>query len=395
MATKIRRRDRQGAVSDGVFDVAGNSITLLAEGPERLTALLDLIAGARSSLRLLYYIYRDDDVGRQVLQALVDALGRGVSVALIVDGFGSDATEAFFRPLEQAGANICRFLPRFGRRYLLRNHQKLALADERRVIVGGFNVEKDYFGLVSDHAWRDLGLIVEGPAAARLASYFDALSDWVHRPRARLRDLRYVLKAHSEREGAVRWLFGGPTRWLSPWALAVKQDLARAMRLDMVVAYFAPNPAMLRRIERIARRDGEARLLTAAQSDNGATIAAARHTYHRLLKRGVRIFEYLPTKLHTKLFVIDDRVHVGSANFDVRSLYLNLELMLCVEDPAFARRMRDYVEGELARSVEITRESHRRASNLIARIKWAIAYFIVAVLDGNITRRLNFEAEGR
>jgi cardiolipin synthase len=162
----------------------------------------------------------------------------------------------------------------------------------------------------------------------------------------------------------------------------------------MIAAYFAPTPRMLRGIERIARRGGTARVVTAAKSDNNATIAAARHTYHRLLKRGVELFEYQPLKLHTKLFVIDDVVHVGSANFDVRSLFLNLEIMLRIDDPAFAAFMRRYVDGEIAQSRAITVADHERAGWL-TRLKWALAYYLVAVVDGNVTRRLNFGIDGR
>ena len=110
------------------FAVDGNQLMPLVEGPARLDALLTLIDQAQTSLRLLYYIYVDDETGRRVRDALGAALGRGVSVSLIVDGFGSEgADHAFFAPLTVAGASICRFIPRFGRRYLLRNHQKLAL----------------------------------------------------------------------------------------------------------------------------------------------------------------------------------------------------------------------------------------------------------------------------
>jgi cardiolipin synthase len=378
------------------FDVAGNRLTLILEGPERLDALVALIDAARISLRVLFYIYAEDASGQRVRDALVAAADRGVTVSLIIDGFGSDASDAFFQPLVDAGGSMCRFQPRWGRRYLLRNHQKLALADgeaaDPQVIVGGFNVSDDYFGTTADQAWRDLGLLVEGPAAGRLAGYFDALAQWARTKKSRMRTLRRALDSWSEPAGDTRWLLGGPARRLSPWALAVKRDMRGARRLDMIVAYFAPNPAMLRRIEAVARKGGVARVLTAAKSDNNATIGAARHTYRRLLRRGVRVFEYQPTKLHTKLFVVDDAVHIGSANFDMRSLYLNLELMLRIEDRAFAGHLRAYFEGELARSHEISRAEHRKVGT-IERIKWAIAYFVVAVVDYGVSRRLNFGIE--
>jgi cardiolipin synthase len=102
------------------------------------------------------------------------------------------------------------------------------------------------------------------------------------------------------------------------------------------------------------------------------------------------VFEYLPTKLHTKLFVIDDAVQIGSANFDMRSLFLNLEVMLRIEDRAFAAHVRSYVDAEVARSLEITPELHRARTGLWTRIKQAAVYLVVGVLDYRVTRFLNF-----
>ena len=124
-----------------------------------------------------------------------------------------------------------------------------------------------------------------------------------------------------------------------------------------------------------------------------STVGAARHTYWALLKRGARIFEYAATKLHSKLFVVDDVVHIGSANFDMRSLFLNLEMMLRVEDPEFARAMRNYVDGEVADSTEITLAAHRKQRTWLNRLKWQLAYFLVAIADYRIAHRLNFAGE--
>jgi cardiolipin synthase len=374
-------------------EVAGNRLTLLAEGPERLKALIALIDGAETSLRLLYYIWCADEAGTRVRDALVRAAQRGVDVALLVDGFGAaGAKEGFFAPLADEGARFCRFVPRYGRRYLLRNHQKLALADGRRVIIGGFNISDDYFGRIEEGAWRDLGLLVEGDSVDCLVGYFEALFAWALRPEARMRELRRLLKQNSVTEGAMHWLFGGPTRRLSPWARAVRVDMKRASRLDIIAGYFSPGPVLMRRTGDVARH-GDVRVITPAKTDHQASVGAARHTYWALLKRGARIFEYAATKLHTKLFVLDDVVHIGSANFDMRSLFLNLEMMLRVEDAAFAAAMRRYVDGEIANATEITLEEHRRQRTWLNRLRWAIAYFVVAIADYRISHRLNFAGE--
>ena len=380
---------------DVAATVDGNRLTLLPDGPQRLEALIALIEEAKESLRFLYYMFLEDESGQRVRDALVAAAARGVRVSLLVDGFGSDAaSSAFFQPLIDGNVDFCRFSPKFGRRYLLRNHQKLALADERRVMIGGFNVSDDYFGTIESGAWRDLGLEVEGDSVTCLVGYFDKLFEWTRKPNGRIRELRRMLHQGSVTDGKLHWLFGGPTRRLSPWARAVRQDMKYARRLDLIAAYFAPSLGMLLRIAGIARR-GTARVVTAARSDNTATIAAARSTYWWLLKRGVRVFEYQPTKLHTKLFVVDDVVHIGSANFDMRSLFLNLEMMLRVDDKGFAAAMRRFVDGEVANSEEITREKHQAQRTLFNRLRWGLGYFIVAVADYRISRVLNFGLNGR
>ncbi len=371
------------------FTVDDVVLTPISDGPELLGALTELIQGARSSLRLFYYIFAEDASGTVVRDALVAALSRGVTVSLTIDGFGSSVSDAFLAPLKDNGASVCRFLPRFGRRYLLRNHQKMALADENRALIGGFNVSDRYFTDQGPDRWRDLGLLVEGHAAARLAGYYDVLNRWSVRPRAPMRELRRALREWSEPNGRVRWLMGGPTRWLNPWVRAVKQDLGAATNVDLISAYFIPNPAMLRRIEMIARR-GEARLMTAGRSDSDITVAAARHSFRRLLRNGVAIWEYEKAWLHTKLLIIDDEVYVGSANFDMRSLFLNLELMLRIEDRAFADHMRAYAAEERGDAKRITRALHRRRSTWLVRLRWSLAYLLVGVIDSRITRRLNF-----
>ncbi len=372
--------------------IDGNRLTFLSEGPERLDRLMALIDGARQSLRLLYYIYTGDRTGDLVRAALLRALDRGVAVSLLIDGFGSGHThESYFRELHERGATFCRFNPSYGRRYLLRNHQKLALADgdteAGRILIGGFNIADGYFATIEEVGWRDVGLLVEGPAAARVTPYYDALMAWALKPRSRLKALRAVVRRFSEDQGKLQWLYGGPMQLKSPWGLATLRDLAAARDLEMIVAYFAPMGGILRRIGAVAAR-GRARVMIPAKSDNPPTISAARSTYARLLKRRVQIFEYEITKLHSKLLVMDDVVHIGSSNFDLRSLYLNMEMMLRVDDPDFAQLMRNYFEHELGGCVEITPSVYKERATWLQRLRWRIAWFLVASLDYTVTRRL-------
>ena len=104
----------------------------------------------------------------------------------------------------------------------------------------------------------------------------------------------------------------------------------------------------------------------------------------------MELYEYQPAKLHTKLAIVDDIVHIGSSNFDYRSFYINLEIMLRIKDVDFATAMRGYFERELADSKWITPELHKRRSNPWRRFKWALSHFLVNIIDYSVTRRLNF-----
>ncbi|MEP6982634.1 MAG: phosphatidylserine/phosphatidylglycerophosphate/cardiolipin synthase family protein [Sphingomicrobium sp.] len=373
-------------------EIAGNRLELVESGDERLALLLELIGGARHSIKMLMYMFNADRVGERVRDALAEAASRGVDVKLLIDGFGSDAGPDFFAALNQAGGEECVFNPSYGRRYLLRNHQKLVVVDDQTVIIGGANIDDTYLNDRAEGRWRDLWLRIDGPEVAMPSRYFDTLFRWSTHRRPRLNYARRRLADYSEWRGPLQWKFSGPLSMRNSWWRSIGRDIRQGHRLDMIFAYFAPPAAMLRRLGRLGRR-GRARIITAAKSDNNATIAAARHSYSRLLRWHVQMYEYQPAELHTKLAIVDDVVHIGSSNFDYRSLYINMEVMLRIKDAAFADAMRGYVERELADSKWITPDLHKRRATVWRRIKWALSHYLVNIMDYTVTRRLNFRAE--
>ena len=374
-------------------EVAGNLLEVIETGEGRLRAILDLIGGAQHSVKLLFYMFNPDRVGERVRDALVEAAQRGVEVKLLIDGFGSAAPGDFFSALDESGGEHCVFNPTYGRSYLLRNHQKLAIADDAVAIIGGANIDQTYMADRGSKRWRDLWLRITGPEVKPASRYFDTLFRWSTRKKSKLRSLRRIVGEYSEWRGELQWKFTGPLSMRNSWWRTIGRDIRRGRSLDMIMAYFSPPGAMVRRIGRLSSR-GRARIITAAKSDNNATIAAARHSYSRLLRRHVDMYEYQAAKLHTKLAIVDDTVHIGSSNFDFRSLYINCEIMLRIKDAAFADAMRKYVEREIADSKWISPALHKKRANLWRRIKWAVSAFLVSSMDYTVTRRLNFRLEG-
>src|SRR5678816_2606670 len=136
-------------------EVAGNRLEVIESGHGRLNAVLDLIAGAKTSLHVLMYMFNADEAGDAVRSALDAAACRGVDVKLLIDAFGSTAPHPFLEVLKKSGGDYCVFNPTYGRKYLVRNHQKIIVADERIAIIGGANIDETYLSDTGPEHWRD------------------------------------------------------------------------------------------------------------------------------------------------------------------------------------------------------------------------------------------------
>jgi cardiolipin synthase A/B len=361
-----------------------SALQWLSTGREIFPAMLAAIAAARESVRLETYIYTDGALGQKFLDALLQAQQRGVRVRVLVDALGSWLlTDDFFAPLTAAGAEVRRFNPLRLWRFGVRDHRKLLVCDDRVAFVGGFNLTDEYDGDGIARGWRDLGVRLENPAlVAQLAASFDdqfALADFHRKPLLRLRPFKRKRRTPAPPGGEL--LLSHPGRGPSPIQSALHRDLAQAQDVWIVTAYFLPTWRMRRSLVRVARRGGRVQLILAGKSDVLVSQLAGQHLYRRLLRAGVEIYEYQPQILHAKLMVIDRAVYVGSANFDIRSLKLNYELMLRFENEAIAATARSHFDGHLEHCQRIERAAWRRSRGFWQRLKSDWAYFLLARVD--------------
>lgn len=374
------------------FDVsaAGHSFTFYPSGAGRLERLLALIGEAQTSVQAFYYLFDNDAAGTAVRDALVDAARRGVAVHLIVDDFGNDAGAPFFAPLVEAGGRFAIFSPKWGRRYLVRNHQKFAIIDSARVMTGGANVSDHYVNPPASNGWCDLGVVIEGALVKTFGAWFDLLARWVEGEAqgriTQLRRLRAMVKAWdgAADDGAASLLVGGPLVRRGHWAWRLRQDLVNARELDTVSAYFSPPRSFRRQIARVARR-GKVRMVMAGKSDIAAAIDMARLLYAKLLRAGARIFEFQPCKLHMKLLIVDDVSYFGSANLDKRSFRVNVELMVRIEDAGLAAQLRALVDHLETASEAVTPQWYAQRATFWARLRWRFVYGL-SLADYRISR---------
>jgi len=373
------------------FHIAGHDLHVVHLPQDRLDAVLGLIARAKKSIQMFFYMFGDDATGREVRDALVAAANNGVHVQLIIDSFGSgNVSDRFFDALVEAGGCYHCFSTRKGLGYIIRNHQKILIADSAHALVGGFNITDDYFGRAGDNSWEDLGVILSGVQAQKLSDYFEDLARASNNGKVRYRSIRNIIHQWRPGIGQVQWLLGGPTNRISPWAITFKRSLEAGKRFDIVSAYFSPSQTILRRLAKAAKHNKGSRLVVAGKTDNNATIAAARLLYRYLMRRKTRIFEFQSRPLHMKLMVIDDTVYIGSANLDVRSMFINLEIMVRIKDAGLALHMRKLIDELVTQSEEQTRILLKARDSYWSRFKAALAYFLVNSVDYTIGRRITF-----
>ncbi|HVY63566.1 MAG TPA: phosphatidylserine/phosphatidylglycerophosphate/cardiolipin synthase family protein [Gammaproteobacteria bacterium] len=352
-------------------------------GQDLLSASLEAIASARSSVDMETFTFRDSEIGRRFREALTAAAQRGVRVRLLVDAFGSFGLRRnYFAGLAAAGGAMRWFNElRFASRHF-RDHRKLLVVDEAVAFLGGCNIAKEYWGDGITAGWRDGGVGVRGPVAAVLAAEF--AEQWKRAADGRWRFPAPRLRRRAEvvRAGEVEVLLIRPGLGPNPLRQALRADLATAKDVAITSAYFLPSHRLRRSLAQAAARGARVRVLLAGRSDVPLMQLASRSLYRRLLRRGVEIWEYEPQVLHAKRIVIDDIVYVGSSNLDPRSLRINFEIMLRIRDGALAATARGQFEEELARySRQITRDRLHGRRSWWLRFTQRVAYWLFVRLD--------------
>ena len=367
----------------------GHEVKLLETGADFFPALLAEIEVARESIFLETYLFQDDDTGKSIAHALVQATLRGVAVHLVIDGFG--AADGFIGEVKQAlldsSVRLEIFRPQrpwfdFNRQRLRRLHRKLCVVDGRTALVGGINVLDDFNHLSKgklEFPRLDFAVLVRGPlvahahvAASRLwweialinrslgrkrllpdetMAVSDALRADVRPPQlseklAALRDsfkLPDVVSSDVTAAGDTRAMLllrdnFRNRRVIENWYL---KAIGHAHREIIIAnAYFFPGVKFRRALIEAVKRGVRVQLLLQGKVEFRLQDWASHALYDELLRGGVEIVEYTKSFLHAKVAVIDDQATVGSSNIDPFSLLLAREANVVVQGGVFASELR-------------------------------------------------------
>ncbi len=381
--------------------VGGNTTRLLRGGDQLFAAMCQAIETARVSVWLATYIFELDAAGEQVCAALAAAAQRGVTVRVVVDGFGARTSLAALRErLEPAAVAIDVFRPLdrwwswLQPQHLRRLHQKLCAVDDRVAFVGGINVLDDRHDLVHGELLEprlDFAVELRGPVAPLVQRMVHALSvraRFGRKWRQQVRELAHSPRPVADTVRLLRGMRGAPSPGAAderrdaaageppvPVAFVVRDNLRQrrsiersyiaAMRrarhrIDIACPYFYPGRAFLRTLRAAAERGVRVRLLLQGMADYRLAAMAAQVLYDDLLLRGVQIHEYTPSFLHAKVALVDDDwATVGSSNIDPLSLLLNLEANAVVRDAQFSAQLGEAFDAALAQSRQVLPSARR------------------------------------
>lgn len=345
----------------------GNRFDLLPEGKRFWPAMQEAIDGARRYLWIELYLMESGALAEHFIASLEAAASRGVRIKLMLDGVGSMGLSRNDRlRLRESGVELRFFNPlavtRLGGN-LMRDHRKLIVVDGEIAFTGGFGVVDEFI-----EAWYEVAVRIQGPIVEdwmRLfASVWNSPLTRGSRPRERLTQSQ-LLQEKRDAEGTSRGrvIWGRGHRYQAiRLSLHGRISTAR-QRLWLCTPYFVPTLSLRRRLARAAQRGIDVRLLLAGgHHDHPGVRYAGQRFYGRLLRAGVKIYEFQPTFIHAKFCVVDDWVSLGSCNFDHWSLQWNLEANQEVEDADFATEVVQLFERNFAASYQIDAASWARRS---------------------------------
>jgi cardiolipin synthase len=356
----------------GAPPVDGNSIETLVDADHIVPSMLQAIAAAERTITLETYILWSDDVGRQIMDALIERAQAGVKVHLLIDDLGSQQLhDSDINTMQQAGVDVVRY-NRIEKVLLLfnagdvnhRTHRKLLVVDGRVGFTGGIGFAELW--LADDESgepWRENCYRIEGPVVAQLQAAF--MDHWFESAGQLLDSDAYFPPLPPAGDITAQFILGSPRDNDVGIALMMMLAVTAAERfVDIATPYFVPDAVLSEALQDAVARGVRVRILVpGTHTDSKLARSASRARWTPLLEAGVEIHEYQPAMLHCKAMIVDRFwTSVGSANVDPRSWTLNEEGNLCVFGERFAEQQTELFERDLAQSRQIIEWEHKKRS---------------------------------
>ena len=372
---------------------ANNRITLLQNGAEYFPELAAAIDRAQVEIYLETYIFEFDAIGKKIAEALIRAAQRGVSVYLLLDGFGcQDLPREEIQRMLQIGIKVLIFRPEFfflkPRRYRLRRmHRKLAVIDAQTAFIGGINIIDDRHNPENLAPRFDFAVAIQGPLLAQIhqtAKHLWTVVAWAHFKKRWVHPCAIIPLAKPCGDQSAALVIRDNWRHRHDIEHAYLDAINQA-RGEIIIAnaYFLPGRKFSNALKNAARRGVQVELLLQGKIEYRLQYHATQALYDNLLAAGIKIYEYNRSYLHAKVAVIDQYwATVGSSNIDPFSLLLAREANVLIKDRPFASALRLSLKTAIAQeSIPVTPDNRKIFSWRNYLLNW-LSFHIVRLMQG-------------
>lgn len=343
---------------------AGNHVELIADGQQVYRELVERISSAKKSIDIMVFILSTDPVGQQVVQRLCEKARNGVKVRLLVDALGSfTARFGLLQQLTKAGGEVgvfMRMIP-VQRRWSanLRNHRKLIIIDNEVAITGGMNIADEYMGPEPEEnkkpvdrlRWVDTLTRITGPAVTDMVNIFNL--DWQF-AKGSSGDQPQLPQEEITGDDTAQVIASGPDIYGDPlYDLLLSSIYSAQKRIWICTPYFIPDQGMVRALKIAARKGIDVRLVIPKKSNHPVADLARNRLLRELCNYPMKIYAFSTVMLHAKHILIDDDFSLtGSANIDMRSLFLNYELSLLTDSVTNIEQTQIWMESLMSECAE-------------------------------------------
>lgn len=307
---------------------------VLSNGEITFEWIKEKLKQAEHHIHLEYYIVRDDEIGTEIKDILIEKVKSGVEVRFLYDAVGCwKLSKEYIMDLQAAGVQMVPFspvkIPILNHKINFRNHRKIIVIDGDMGFVGGINIGDEYLGKNEYFGfWRDTHLYVTGEAVRSLQLIF--LQDWFYMTGKTLITDYYLTPKLIENDdvGGVQMLAGGPDHeWEVIKDVFFSMIISAKKSIWIATPYFIPDEDILTAL-RIAALSGiDVKIIMPNRPDKKLVFHASRSYFPELLEAGVNIYEYEKGFLHSKIIIVDrELASIGTSNMDMRSFHLNFEV---------------------------------------------------------------------
>jgi cardiolipin synthase len=376
--------------------IDGNQIKLLRNGTEYFPALEVAIDDAFSEIYLQTYIYAADATGIRIGNALMRAAQRGVSVNILLDGFGSkDLSSGYVSELEQAGVQVMFYRSKispwtFKTRRLRRLHRKVVVVDGKIGFVGGINIidDNDVPNQIAPRV--DFAVRIEGAIMVAIVESVHKLwrrMAWSKIQQVKIKATKISLQAPLElKKLDLKAAFVMRDNILHRHDIELAYLVAIAEAKSEIIianAYFVPGRRFRQALIAASKRGVTVKLLLQGRMEY-FLMFATHAFYSEFLRNGIEIYEYRKSFMHSKVAVIDSYwATVGSSNIDPFSLLLSHEANAVVQDTEFAIELKNEINASIKEAYRVTAEEWEHGNKFKHLSSW-IAYGMVRVFLGVI-----------